>query len=408
MKILFVCHRLITFILNDIIELEKLGNDVSILSFHKNPAIYNKIVLPILREHGLIDKTFIDFTRRGSRSRLVYDMLCALAQDMTRNPRRTIKCIYTLLKIFKKRQMLLVSYLETRPLLNKKFDVIHSPFSTPDNIKRVCYLSRMLNVPYTLSFRAHDIYGGFEESVKEKEYIVNASNIFMSANFYKPYINKKLEYGREIKVIHGGVDTEFFEPNGNKKRENCLISVCRFHEVKGVIYLLQACRILHERNIPFQCVLVGEGPEEKAYTDYIKLHNIPVILINRFLDRNGVKNELSRSEVFVLPCIVMDDGTHDILPNSVKEAMAMELPVVTSDIGGIGELVDDKENGFLVPSENPAAIADSIEWLFNNRKMMSHMGKNARKKILQDFNVKKEARKINSILKTSVSNKIEN
>jgi len=100
--------------------------------------------------------------------------------------------------------------------------------------------------------------------------------------------------------------------------------------------------------------------------------------------------------------VTSSNGSKDILPNSLKEAMSMEVPVVTSRINGIEELVDDGINGILVPPENPEAIADAIVLLFSNPDLRKKMGKEARKKIQKDFNVRVEAKKLEAIFKTAV------
>jgi colanic acid/amylovoran biosynthesis glycosyltransferase len=407
MKILFVCHRLITFILNEVVELQRLGNDVSMLSVHRDPAIYNKIVIPMLDKHGLNDKLFIDFTSRNSGKKLIFNMLRALAKDILRNPVRTIKCVYTLPRIYDKIGNGFKCYLETRSLLNEKFDVIHSPFSTPDNLQRVYYLSQILNIPYTLSFRAHDLHviDDFNKSLTQKNIIHNAASIFTISLYNQSILEKRIEVAENIKIIHGAVDVDFFTPDHIVKQKNRMVSICRFHEQKGIIYLLQACKILNERKVFFECHLIGEGPEEENYKAFINKHDIPNVTIINFINRDGVKAALEKSELFVLPCVVLKDGTCDILPNSLKEAMAMELPIVTSDISGIRELVDDQESGILVPEKDPVAIADKIELLFENRELMKNMGLKAREKIVQDFNIKTEALKLNAIIESAALSK---
>ena len=87
-----------------------------------------------------------------------------------------------------------------------------------------------------------------------------------------------------------------------------------------------------------------------------------------------------KANIFVLPCIVAQNGLRDILPNALKEAMAMELPVVTSDISGIEELVEDGQSGLLVPPNNAEALADALERLLADEAMRQTMGKKGRAK----------------------------
>ncbi len=83
----------------------------------------------------------------------------------------------------------------------------------------------------------------------------------------------------------------------------------------------------------------------------------------------------------------------------------MEVPVITSRICGIEELVDDGVNGVLVPHKNPMAIADAIEKLFNHTDLRRKMGEAGRRKIEKDFNIKIEARKLERIFKNNENGK---
>jgi glycosyltransferase involved in cell wall biosynthesis len=405
MKILFVCHRLTTFILNEVIELQNLKNDMTIYSYRQNRSIYSKTVLPMLRENGLEEKTFIDFSSRRNRIKLFFSTALSLVNDFLRYPVRTWKSFVTLCGIFEQPKNRIKWYIETRNLIGKKFDIIHSPFSTLENIKIVYFLSDIQNIPFTLSFRAHDLHiiNDFNQLLKKKELIQQATNVFTISKYNKKILEQKIKTKKTIDIIHGGVDTAFFKPYDIEKQPNSLIAVCRFHQQKGLIYLLQACKILNERNVPYQCHLIGEGPEEETYRDFIKHHSVPNISIVNFLNRKGVREELAKSQLFVLPCVVLEDGTCDILANSLKEAMSMELPIITSDIRGIRELIDNKESGILIPPKNPDELANTIEFLLKDKELMSRMGKNGRKKILNDFNIKKEAVKINQLLTASVA-----
>ena len=124
-----------------------------------------------------------------------------------------------------------------------------------------------------------------------------------------------------------------------------------------------------------------------------------------FLSQDLVKEHLQASIVFVLPSVIDEDGLGDVLPNSVKEAMAMEIPVIASNIRGIEELVMDGVSGILVPAGNSIAIADAIERIFEDPTLGQRMGEEGRKKIIQDFNVKTEVAKIEKIFIEAVSQK---
>ena len=405
MKITYVCHRLITFILNEIIELEKLHHDINILSVHKDRRIYDNIVRPILIEHHLNHKTYLRFSTNKSRKERYINFIRIIFNDFIKRPLITFKGIYYLLKIYDRISIGIEDYFDIRPLLASRYDIIHAPFSTPEIIDKIYYLSKVLNIPYTLSFRAHDLYesGNFDKALKRRNIISKASKLITISNYNKSLLEKRLGLNKEIDVIHGAVNFSFFKPDNNQRTENSIISVCRFHEQKGIIYLIKACRILHQRGVSFNCTLIGEGPEKRYYKKVISESRIPNIFFLDYLNREKIKEKLSKSTIFVLPCVIAENGARDILSNAIKEAMAMGLPVITSDICGINELVKNGHSGILVPPKDPLAIANAIEDLFNNKKLRGKIGEAGMKKIEKEFNIKKEAKKLESVFRQVVS-----
>lgn len=405
MRIVYVCHRLITFILNEIIELEKLHHDINILSVHKDRRIYDNIVRPILIEHHLNHKTYLRFSANKNRKKRFINFIRIIFSDFIKRPLITFKGIYYLLKIYDRIGIGIEDYFDIRPLLASRYDVIHAPFSTPEIIDKVYYLSKVLNIPYTLSFRAHDLYESynFNEALKRRNIISKTSKLVTISNYNKSLLEKRLGMNKEIDVIHGAVDFSFFKFDGSHGKENSIISIGRFHEQKGIIYLIKACSILYQRGVSFNCTLIGEGPEKRYYKKVINQLRIPNILFLDYLNRERIKEQLSKSTIFVLPCVIAENGARDILSNAIKEAMAIGLPVITSDICGINELVKDGHSGILIPPKDPLAIADAIEDLFSNPKLRKEMGEAGMAKIEKEFNIRKEAKKMESVFLQVVS-----
>jgi len=404
MKILYVCDYLITFILNEIIELKRMGNDVYILPNHYDAWVKSHVIQPILSENGLCNKIFIrDYAYNNKRQKLFY-LISTIVSDFFRHPKFTLRWLSNMLKTYSHMGDGTECYLDTRQFFNKTFDIIHSPFSTPLIMDKVYFISKSMNIPYTLSFRAHDIYlDRLKHETQKRFHIINeASHLITIALFNKHSLKNRFNIDKNVDIIHGSINTEFFKRNHESRPSNSIISICRFDEQKGLMYLIKACHTLHQRNVKYKCTLIGEGKEKEKYIKIINELQIPDINFVGFLPQDEIKEFLDSSTVSVLPCVTSSNGRKDILPNFLKEAMSMEVPVVTSRINGIEELVDDGINGILVPPENPEAIADAIVLLFSNPDLRKKMGKEARKKIQKDFNVRVEAKKLEAIFKTAV------
>ena len=102
--------------------------------------------------------------------------------------------------------------------------------------------------------------------------------------------------------------------------------------------------------------------------------------------QKALREIYARATVFALPCRITDSGDRDGIPNVLAEAMAMELPVVTTNVSGIPELVDDRQTGFLVRPSDPEALADALEELLTaspDRRLA--LGRAARKTIQERF-----------------------
>lgn len=187
----------------------------------------------------------------------------------------------------------------------------------------------------------------------------------------------------KINVIHNGIDLDGFELHKNikisgepfrRENETLLIAVCNLFPQKGTKYLLEA--LVNVDRV--RCLIVGDGDLrkrliEQAYTLEIQ---DKVIFLGK---RDDVPALLNSADIFVLPSI--DEG----FPFVVLEAMATGLPVIATIVGGVPEMIQDGEEGILVESRNPEALAEAITKLSKSKDLRMVMGKKARKKIEENF-----------------------
>jgi glycosyltransferase involved in cell wall biosynthesis len=104
------------------------------------------------------------------------------------------------------------------------------------------------------------------------------------------------------------------------------------------------------------------------------------------------------ASMFVLPCLVTDDGDRDGIPNVLMEAMVSRVPVISTGISGITELVEHMINGILVAERNAQAIADAMETLILQPQLRQRLGENGRTKVLGQFALEASARRVHDIL----------
>ena len=105
-----------------------------------------------------------------------------------------------------------------------------------------------------------------------------------------------------------------------------------------------------------------------------------------------------RADVFCLACRVLDDGDRDGIPNVLVEAMAMRIPVVSTSVSGISELVDHMQNGLLAPEKDSEALAAAIETLLENPGLRERFGANGRQKVMAGFSLDRSTAKVRRLL----------
>ena len=147
------------------------------------------------------------------------------------------------------------------------------------------------------------------------------------------------------------------------------------------------------------CEIVG-APEEPLYTAYLRdlreTHDLLGLAEHvRFagaLPFSAVRERYARADIFVLPCVVARDGRRDVTPNALIEAMATGLPVISTPVAGVPEIVEDGVSGVLVPPGDAAALAGGIERLAADPAARAALGAAARRRIEDRFDARRNVR----------------
>jgi glycosyltransferase involved in cell wall biosynthesis len=273
---------------------------------------------------------------------------------------------------------------------------IHAHYAL-DSCKYAMLISMLTGVPYSFTIHAHDIFlpelsDLMEDKFNNSKFVASISeyNKIFVLNKY-PAINSK-----KIRVIHCGVNPAMYVPQGVMNKRPTIVSVGRLQELKGFIYLIQACRILKEqRGFDFICQIVGSGSQGQELEELIKELDLrdQVLLLGAMMQAD-VSNVLNGADLFVLPCTIEKSGLRDGIPVALMEAMAMEIPVVSTNVSGIPELVKDGA-GILVEPEDVVGLAIAIEKVFHmSEQERTEMGAAGKSVIEREFNLEKEVRKL--------------
>jgi glycosyltransferase involved in cell wall biosynthesis len=165
-----------------------------------------------------------------------------------------------------------------------------------------------------------------------------------------------------------------------------LLCVARLVPKKGVDLLVQAAATLVERRPDLVVDVIGDGPlrpeltaraESLGLAGRVRFHGAATAA--------EVQTALETCRAFVLPCRIDADGDRDGMPTVLVEALARAVPVVSTDVVGIGELVVDGETGLLVPPDDVAALAAALEKLLDDGALATRLGRAGRRLVEQRY-----------------------
>jgi len=166
-------------------------------------------------------------------------------------------------------------------------------------------------------------------------------------------------------------------------------------EKKGFPDLIAACAQLKQAGHRFSCTIYGEGPLRVKLSALIELLDAAdCVTLAGERSQQELIPIFQRAELFALAPFVADDGDRDGIPNVLVEAMACGLPVVSTAVAGIPELVRHDENGLLAPRRDVPALAGALAALLGDRERRARMGDAARKTAVEHFDLRAAAHEI--------------
>jgi glycosyltransferase involved in cell wall biosynthesis len=285
-------------------------------------------------------------------------------------------------------------------------DHLHAHFaSTPTRV--ALFAHKLSGIPYTFTAHAKDIFAGDLEAFRVK--LEGARAVVTCTQYNRDFLSK--QYGPlcdgKLHCIYHGLDISQFKFSLSRRDEAgdpVILSVARLVEKKGLEDLIIAADILRRRGRTFKVEIIGSGP----LRDPLKAHAQRLGLADRVSlvgaqAHDAVCLAYQRASVFVLPCVVASNGDRDGIPNVLLEAMASGVPVVSTPVSGIPELVASGVNGILVPQHDAMSLADAIERLLASRELSERLARAARTKLESSFSLEASADELLAIFRGAES-----
>jgi glycosyltransferase involved in cell wall biosynthesis len=266
-----------------------------------------------------------------------------------------------------------------------------------------------LDLPFSMTIHARDL---FVDTALLPAKIARAKFVVTISEFNRKILEEMAatpDEVRKIHVVHCGINPERFASDPERGEvSDASDSVPRFVAVgrlvpkKGYRYLVEAARILKERDARFEIQIVGGGPDHESLQRRIdELAVGDRVRLLGPLPQESILPLLRSADGFVLPCVRAEDGDQDGIPVSLMEALACEVPCVSTSLSGIPELIEPDKNGFLVPEKEPAALADALEALARDPALRRRLGRAGRSKIVESFSLDVEVRELDRLIRES-------
>jgi colanic acid/amylovoran biosynthesis glycosyltransferase len=375
-----------TFILREMLELRRHGTDVHVFS------MLPPLPTPVHQEVKEM-MPYVHYSPFLLSQKLVLAHLYFLLFSPLNYIRAFLKAIWQVYR----EPLVLLRVLITFPksvyfakqIKDLDIDHIHAHFIWINGIA-ASIAHDLTGVTFSLHPHAFDLFTRDQADVRRQLELANG--VVTVAEYHRRYIANLCPRWppKDIKVVHYGLDPAEFMPAHVPVEDDTvrIISVGSLYEKKGHEYLIDACAQLARKGHAFRCSIVGSGLLYDALQARINEHGLQdsVSLLGAKTQAD-VKNLYRQSDLFVLACVVAQHGDRDGMPNVLLEAMSMRLPVVTTPVTGIPELVRDGETGLLVPERDAQALACAIERLINDNALRRKLGQQGRQAVLSGFDI---------------------
>jgi colanic acid/amylovoran biosynthesis glycosyltransferase len=272
-------------------------------------------------------------------------------------------------------------------------DHIHAHFATYPSTAALL-LSRRLGVPFSFTAHAHDIF--LEDhllawKVEESAFCVAISE------FNRRFVGERLgePAAARMRIVHCGISPSLFPFEAEGRDPRRILAVGRLDAIKGFPHLVDACAVLRDRGIDFTCDIVGSGPLGGELRKRIEAHGLAgQVRLLGVRPQEDVGQMMRHAAVFAVPSVVTERGDRDGIPVALMEAMACGVPVVSTRVSGIPELVRDGETGLLAQPGDAVGLADCLERVLRDPVYGAKLARRARGVVERDFDIRHEAAKL--------------
>jgi colanic acid/amylovoran biosynthesis glycosyltransferase len=394
-RIAYLLHRFPritdTFIMREIRALQKSGTDIEIISVWKPTAgeVNSEVVGEWFHKTNFLLPRSMGATAR------------VLSSTIIRSPFRFVATINLALMTSRPglrglvyQAFYLAEAILAADLLRKnKISHVHNHFGDHSGIVTML-AAKLADITYSISFHGpHVFFDGKSERIKEK--VTHAQFTRCISYFCRSQVIlfSELTDLSSLKIVHCGLELGSYQYRSPREKVDRIYCAARLAPEKGYEFLVQAIKILKDKEYDLQVRFVGDGPRRGALEHLARdLGILDRVHFLGHLDEAAKMRELYASDLCVLPSLA--EG----LPSSATEAMAVGVPVIATNIAAMSELVEHGKTGLLVRPSDPVALADAIIMMIHDFEFRRRAAALGRNKVMEEFDVDKETARLRGYL----------
>jgi len=383
----------VSFILNQIKGLLDDGHEVDIYAIDGRPEDVSK-VHPIVKEYKLLERTYYPPERPQNDGWRWLKLLGLLLVNLDKNPLVLLQLIDKA-RFGKeaKDQRLLYKAI---PFLNRKsYDIIHCQFGIFGLMALAFRDIGIINGKILTTFRGYDISKYLQKrGDRVYDQLFEKGDFFLTNCDY--FRQRAIQLGcdeNKIRVLGSGIDCHkfaftprYFPADGRVR----IVSIGRLIEKKGIEYGIRAIAKLAQVHPNLEYNIIGDGLLKEDFQNLVAELGVGhIVNLLGWKQQEELVKILDKSHILIAPSVTAADGNQDAPVNTLKEAMAMGLPVIGTLHGGIPELIENGISGFLVPERDPDAIAQNVSYLIEHPELWQSMGQAGRARVEQKYDMYK-------------------
>ncbi|HLO14266.1 MAG TPA: glycosyltransferase family 4 protein [Anaerolineales bacterium] len=289
----------------------------------------------------------------------------------------------------------------TEQRTGKKIDHLHAHFAHDPTL--IAYLVRgITGMPFSFTAHARDLYQVPPKVLTDR--IRQASAVITCCRANLEYLSQIAPSQQsKFALVYHGVNLKDFQPDPDSGSRSAskyplILSVGRLVEKKGFQDLLQALLLVKRKGDQFRCAIYGDGPLCQQMEEWIEEHDMTdEVMLKGDRTQQELISVFQNATMFILTPVQTDDGDRDGIPNVILEAMAVGLPVITTAVAGIPELVENNQNGLLYQPHDVEGIASGIIELLRNADKRRQFGGAALKKVIEQFDIAQAANRLKAL-----------